>query len=99
MSDSGIIQRRVLISGSVQGVGFRAATAEAAAAYPGLRGFVRNLLDGRVEAVFCGQEAAVLKMVAWCKDGPPSAQVTRLEVREEPVDPALGTFEIASTAS
>ena len=87
-----LVQRRVLVTGRVQGVGFRASTVEAAASYPGLRGWVRNLGDGRVEAVFCGEESAVLKMVAWCRAGPPSSQVHRLEVIEERPDVTLLDF-------
>ncbi len=88
------IQRRVLVSGRVQGVGFRAATVRAAAALAGVRGFVRNLEDGRVEAVFAGEESVVLRMVAWCRQGPPSARVERLEVFEEASDPGIGPFDV-----
>lgn len=88
------IQRRVLVAGRVQGVGFRAATVKAATSYPGLRGYVRNLEDGRVEAVFSGEENAVLAMTAWCEKGPLLAKVTALEVIEEQPDPALGLFSV-----
>jgi acylphosphatase len=70
----------------VQGVGFRESTVREANKYPGLRGFVKNLPDGRVEALFCGDENAVLKIVAWCRKGPATAQVTHLEVIEESRD-------------
>lgn len=46
-------------------------------------GWVRNLADGRVEAVFEGESAAVDRCVAWCREGPPRARVVALEVREE----------------
>jgi acylphosphatase len=62
--------------------------------YPALKGFVRNLPDGRVEAVFSGDEADVQAMVEWCSHGPPAAHVTNLEVKEEPVDSALTRFEV-----
>ena len=88
------IQRRILVSGRVQGVGFRASTLEAAGRFPGLRGFVQNLPDGRVEAVFAGRENDVLSMAAWCRNGPSQAQVTRLEVVEEALDPRLPVFEL-----
>lgn len=89
------IRRRVWVSGKVQGVGFRASTLNEASRYPGLSGFVRNLPDGRVEAVFQGEEASVLAMVAWCGKGPPFSAVSGLEVKEESVDSALsGAFEI-----
>ena len=91
MSDEGSrIQRRVFVKGRVQGVGFRAATARVAAQFPQVGGLVRNLADGRVEALFAGPEADVLALVSWCKQGPATAKVTHLEVREEAWDPASG---------
>ena len=93
-SHSETIQRRIFVSGLVQGVGYRASTSREAQRFPGLRGYVRNLEDGRVEAVFSGDADAVLAMVAWCRHGPSSARVTALEVREEPVDAGLDAFGI-----
>ena len=61
----------VWISGRVQGVGFRFATCEQAERL-GLGGWVRNLGDGRVEAVFEGPAAEVAQAVAWCRRGPPA---------------------------
>ncbi len=90
----GVIQRRVFVSGRVQGVGFRVFVLDAAGNYPGLRGFVRNLKDGRVEAVFLGPEEAVLSLCAQCKKGPKHSQVTELEVKEERPDTSLKAFEI-----
>jgi acylphosphatase len=74
---------RVLVSGDVQGVGFRWYTREQAAA-AGVVGSVRNLPDGRVEAVFEGEREAVDRMVAWCRRGPRSARVRSVEVSDEP---------------
>jgi acylphosphatase len=88
------IQRRIIASGRVQGVSYRASTDREASRYPGLRGFVRNLPDGRVEAVFSGNEPDVLAMVKWCSHGPSLAQVTKLEVVEEKFDLSLPLFEI-----
>jgi len=73
---------RVLVGGHVQGVGFRWAV-EREAERLGVAGWVRNLSDGRVEAVFEGSPVAVEALVAWCHDGPPRARVSRVEVREE----------------
>lgn len=73
----------VLVSGRVQGVFFRSECAERARAR-GLGGFVRNLPDGRVEAVFEGDPEAVEFMVDWCRRGPRLARVERVEVSEEP---------------
>ncbi|HTH18203.1 MAG TPA: acylphosphatase [Magnetospirillum sp.] len=70
---------RVLIDGRVQGVWFRGWTVEQAQ-LRGLAGWVRNLSDGRVEAVFAGSPADVDDMVNACRRGPPSARVTSVEV-------------------
>jgi acylphosphatase len=80
---------RVLISGDVQGVGFRWYCREQAFAR-GLAGHVRNLSDGRVEAVFEGPPDAVETMVEWCRSGPRSARVDGAEVREEPATGETG---------
>ncbi|HET9249007.1 MAG TPA: acylphosphatase [Actinomycetota bacterium] len=76
---------RVVATGRVQGVFFRATCARLARDR-GLAGYVRNLPDGAVEAAFEGPDAAVDEMVAWCREGPEVAVVHRLEVAEE--DPA-----------
>lgn len=87
-----MIRRRVLISGQVQGVFFRA-TAREEAVRRGAGGWARNLPDGRVEAVFEGPEDAVAAMVAWCREGTSLADVREVEVHEE--DPeGLEDFEI-----
>jgi acylphosphatase len=78
------VRARVLVAGIVQGVNFRWYTAQHARAH-GVAGWVRNLDDGRVEAVFEGAEAAVDAMVEWCREGPRHARVSDVEVvREEP---------------
>jgi acylphosphatase len=75
----------VFVSGSVQGVSFRwYCTQEARAA--GVGGWVRNLPDGRVEAVFEGTRAAVESMVAWCREGPRYANVSGVDVAWEPAE-------------
>jgi len=66
----------------VQGVFFRQ-EARRAAARTGVGGWVRNLPDGRVEAVFEGPRPAVESLVEWCRVGPPAAQVAGVEVRWE----------------
>lgn len=66
------------ISGRVQGVLYRAWTVDEAARR-GLDGWVRNRLDGTVEAVFSGPAALVDEMVAACREGPPAAKVTAIE--------------------
>lgn len=80
---------RVLIDGRVQGVWYRGWTLEQARAL-GLDGWVRNLSDGRVEAVFCGPAAAVDAMVAACRRGPPSARVGTVAAEPWPEPPGRG---------
>jgi acylphosphatase len=87
------MRTQVWISGRVQGVFFRYRTAEIARS-EGLAGWVRNLPDGRVEAVFEGPKEAVDRLVAWCRRGPEGAQVE--EIRAQPEEPeGLRGFEIA----
>ncbi len=81
----------VLIEGRVQGVFFRAATRDEARAW-GLAGWVRNLPDGRVEALFEGERAVLEKMLAWCRQGPPYAYVDHLEVEWQPYLGDLADF-------
>lgn len=73
---------RVLVEGRVQGVYFRD-SAQIEAKKLGVRGWVRNRGDGRVEAVYEGEAAAVEQLLAWTKAGPDRAVVTGLEVEEE----------------
>jgi acylphosphatase len=73
---------RARISGRVQGVFFRASCADRAKAL-GLSGWVRNASDGGVEAAFEGEDAGVESMLAWCRKGPPHAEVDRVDVLEE----------------
>ncbi len=70
------------VEGRVQGVGFRVACARGARAV-GVAGTVRNLSDRRVEAVFEGAPEQVDKLIAWCRNGPDFADVTRVRVAEE----------------
>jgi acylphosphatase len=79
----GVIRRRVVVEGRVQGVGYRVSCARRAQA-AGLGGIVRNLPDGRVEAVFEGPPDSVDALVAWCEHGPSSADVRRVRVHDEP---------------
>jgi len=77
------ICRRLLVSGQVQGVAFRAYTREQAQ-HLGLRGFARNLPDGRVEVLVCGAEPAIDALRAWLWTGSPASRVEA--VRSEPAD-------------
>jgi acylphosphatase len=82
VESTGHCRRRVLISGLVQNVWFRATTAKQAAR-AGVRGWVRNLADGRVEAVLEGTADAVNEMIDFCSRGPELARVDRIEVVKE----------------
>ncbi|MGH3491592.1 MAG: acylphosphatase [Actinopolymorphaceae bacterium] len=87
-----IIRTRVVAHGTVQGVFFRD-TCRRTAKAAGVAGWVRNRPDGAVEAVFEGTDAQVAAMVAWCRTGPPTARVLRLEAHTERVE-GLTSFEI-----
>lgn len=86
------VRKRVWVAGRVQGVWFRE-SCRRTALHHGVAGWVRNLPDGRVEAVFEGPEPAVGTLVDWCRTGPRRALVTRVEVRPETPDDLAG-FEV-----
>lgn len=77
------VRAHVIVRGLVQGVYFRASTG-ATARMHGVSGWVRNLDDGAVEAVFEGPRDAVERVIAWCHIGPPRAQVDEVAVAWEP---------------
>ncbi len=83
------IRRHVIVQGRVQGVFFRGATEEQARAR-GVDGWVRNLADGSVEAVFEGAGPAVQELVDFCREGPRWARVEAIEVSEEPAESLRG---------
>ena len=83
----------VWITGKVQGVFFRAETQRTAQSL-NLAGWVRNLPDRRVEAVFEGENAAIDKMTAWCKTGPPTAHVEDVAAVDEPYTGEFRNFNI-----
>ncbi len=83
MAGSGPLHRkRVVIHGHVQGVFFRD-TARREASRHGVYGWVRNTPEGTVEAVFEGGREAVDRMVGFAEEGPPAAQVERVEIFDE----------------
>lgn len=87
----------VLISGRVQGVSFRYYTMQEAQSR-NVEGWVRNLWDGRVEAVFEGEQEAVEQMLAWCKHGPPSAQVDDVQITNGEPSGEFTSFRIRINA-
>jgi acylphosphatase len=76
---SGLARVRVVVTGRVQGVWFRDSCREQARAL-GVSGYVRNRGDGAVEGEFEGPRAAVNRLVAWCREGPPRARVEDVQV-------------------
>jgi len=84
----------LLISGRVQGVFYRASAREEAIRL-GLAGEIRNLPDGRVEAVVEGARERIEEFVAWCRRGPPSAEVDDVEVRWSAASGQFRSFRVA----
>lgn len=82
----------VFVSGRVQGVHYRATTRDVAHEHD-IDGWVRNLKNGRVEAVFEGPPEAVEEVVEWCHEGSPQALVEDVEVTHEPPE-GLNDFEV-----
>lgn len=91
-----IVRAHVLISGVVQGVGYRFSTQDMALLLK-LNGWVRNLRDGRVEAVFEGMPDDVNEIIRWCHQGPPAAVVEQVAVEYEQPE-GLHGFEMRRSA-
>jgi acylphosphatase len=91
-----MIARQLVIRGRVQGVGYRMAMTDAAVAL-GVTGWVRNRRDGTVEALVQGDDAAVERLLAWCRRGPPGARVTAITTLARDVDPAMDVFACRAT--
>jgi acylphosphatase len=83
----------VWIKGKVQGVCFRAYTQEKAEEL-GVFGWVRNLPDGKVEAIFEGEEDSVKEMVKWCHKGPSYAYVAEVTAVEEDYQDEFKRFSL-----
>lgn len=94
MSDA--IRRRVIVSGRVQGVAFRYYTRDAAREV-GATGWVRNLPDGRVEAVLEGDPPTVNSLVAWLHKGSPASSVDQVKIFEEVPTGEFVGFDITFT--
>jgi len=86
------VARRVTVHGRVQGVWFRASTAQVAQSL-GVRGHARNQADGTVEVLALGDPQAVAQLIEWLRQGPPLARVTEVVVEE--VDAADATAATA----
>ena len=75
--------KRALVKGRVQGVWYRGSTQRKAQKL-GISGWAKNLADGRVEVLMCGEESALSELVNWLHEGPPMAQVESVNVSNEP---------------
>lgn len=87
------VRARVIIEGRVQGVFFRYHTQEMAYRL-GIKGWVKNRRDGRVEAVFEGEKDRVNQMIEWCHRGPSEARVTGVRVTWEEYTGEFQDFSI-----
>lgn len=87
------VRFRAVFAGRVQGVFFRAHAQRFASEF-GIAGWVRNLPDGRVEALFEGEESAVEAVIALCQSRQPYAHVDSVELFREEVDQELNGFKV-----
>ncbi|MER5175578.1 MAG: acylphosphatase [Candidatus Nitrosocosmicus sp.] len=86
----------IFITGKVQGVYFRQNTVyKAQELY--ILGWIRNLIDGRVEAVFEGEKVNINKLLDWCRDGPKDAIVRNIEIVNEQYKNEFSNFQIITT--
>jgi acylphosphatase len=82
---------RCYISGKVQGVWYRSSTQEQAQQL-NITGYARNLADGRVEVLACGDETALTQLKAWCRQGPRLAEVSDVQCENVKVDQVPSRF-------
>lgn len=88
---------RVTIHGRVQGVFFRQSTSDVASRLD-IKGFVRNTIQGTVEAVFEGQNDDVNEIINWCRNGPAFARVQKIDITDETEKgPSYDAFTIERT--
>lgn len=92
-----MVTRKIRVRGRVQGVGFRAALRHEARQL-GVDGWVRNRVDGSVEALLQGPEDVVDRLTAWARRGPPGAAVSELTATEADAHERGGGFELRPTA-
>ncbi len=87
------VRAHVIISGKVQGVYFRAETRDQAL-YLGVNGWIRNMPGRKVEGVFEGEQDKVNKLIEWCRQGPPGAEVSDVEVEWQSCGSEFSSFKI-----
>lgn len=88
-----IVRAHLIISGDVQGVFYRDSMRRVAHKY-GVVGWVRNLFDGRVEAVLEGERDLVEKVIQWSREGPPAARVQDVTVEWEQPRGEFQAFQV-----
>lgn len=91
-----MVTRQIRVSGRVQGVGYRDAL-RAQAERLGVRGWVRNRLDGSVEALLQGDRDSVKRLIDWARRGPPAARVSGLEESDAAATSPCPGFEVRPT--
>lgn len=89
-----MICKKLLISGQVQNVGFRAWTFRQSRKFPEISGTVKNLSDGRVEVILQGPPETVNSMIYLCQRGPASSKVEQVGIMDHPINPQQTFFEI-----
>ena len=87
------IQTKVIVKGRVQGVFYRDSTKNEADRL-GVKGYVKNLVNGSVEAVFEGETTDVTHMIEWCYKGPSASRVDHVQIQETALISNFQTFEI-----
>ena len=92
-----MIARRLVVRGRVQGVGFRYALADTAQE-AAVAGWVRNRMDGSVEALVQGDAPSVERVIVWCRRGPPAARVAGVDVETIEPDAQITEFQLRATA-
>lgn len=87
------VQANIIIHGKVQGVWYRQSTKNVAERL-GLTGWVRNLPDRTVEACIVGERERVEKLISWCQQGPPAANVTNIDVEWQDAPEQIDSFQV-----
>lgn len=88
-----MIQARLVISGRVQGVFYRASCQDVANGY-GLNGYAKNLPSGQVQVLVQGSKENIERLIEWCKKGPPHAKVTDVKVEWQDITEKFVSFDV-----
>lgn len=88
-----MVRVHILVQGSVQGVFFRQTMRDVAERL-GATGWVKNLPDGRVEAVAEGEKGKIEELISWCRKGPPMSKVSKVDATFEPYTGEYSVYKI-----